>query len=507
MKNKPRVLFVGRDASDAALLDVVFERDAPDCEVVHVGDPITFGREIERADFDLVVCEDGLEWIGGPGVLVEVRARRPSATVVVLTTRGDAPVEADLRRREVVLPKTSASFLELPALLRAALERAAIEASVTRLEPRIRGLLEKSRVGVFRCTLNGRLLDADETFLSILGAASVEQARAMDLGELTPQLPRGFTETGKVYKREEKLQTATGEPLWAAVTEIVNLDEQGMPVLDGLLEDISERKGMESDLSVEASKLARSNEDLRMFASLAAHELKEPLRTIEQSTKVLLEDGQEQRSDDAKQSADLIVGGVKRLQSMIEGLLTLARFGGGSEWVEACDCNELMDEVLDGLKVPIDESGAEVVVKALPTVHADPLQLRLVFRNLVANAVKYSGDAPPRIEVSARQDEEEWVFSVQDEGVGIAPESSERIFDQFARGDEGSGAGLGLAICRQVVERHGGRIWVDSEKGRGATFFFTIPLSSGIRGSDRRDDDGGGPPQKGTPTDARREAG
>lgn len=481
MKSNPRVLFVGSEAADASLVEIVLERAYPNAEVVHVGDPVLFGRELERADFDLVVCDERLDWIGGLGVLVEVRARRPGASVVVLSADESPRRDVGRDQAETVVPKTSAGFLELPGLLAAALDRASSEASNDRLEPRVRDLLERSRVGIFRCSLNGRLIEADETFLGILGVATIDEAQTLGLEELTPQLPRGFTETGKIYKREERIRSASGDSLWVAVTEIVNLDEQGLPVLDGLLEDVTERKSMESGLSTEASKLARSNEDLRMFASLAAHELKEPLRTIEQSTRILLEEASGSDAESAE-SAELVIGGVRRLQSMIEGLLTLARFGGGDEWVEACDCNQLVDEVLDGLRAQIDESKAEVTVKALPTVHADPMQLRLVFRNLVANAVKFSGDLPPEIEVAARQDAEEWVFSVDDRGVGIDPEIADRVFDQFARAGSASGAGLGLAICKQVVERHGGRIWVESEPGEGATFFFTIPLSSGIHG-------------------------
>jgi signal transduction histidine kinase len=333
-------------------------------------------------------------------------------------------------------------------------------------------------------------LDADETFLDILGVESMDAARDLDLSELTPRLPRGFTETGKIYKREQQLDR-NGETVWVALTEVVSLDDEGGPVLDGLLEDISARKGLESGLSGEASKLARSNEELSMFASVAAHELKEPLRTIEQSTRILLEEVADQLGGDAAESAGLVIDGVRRLQSMIEGLLTLARFGGGDDWIEDCDCGALVEEAIESLAARIEESAAKVSVKPLPTVQADPMQLRLVFRNLVANALKFHGEKPPKIEISARQQDEEWVFSVEDHGPGIEPDLSEKVFDRFARTSGSSGAGLGLAICRQVVERHGGRIWVESELEKGSTFFFTLPLSVGLgRRSQENEEDG-----------------
>lgn len=480
MRSHARVLFVGREPADASLLELIFTNEIPSIELVHVADPVSFGRELERGEFDLLVCDEELDWARPTTVLMESRRRCPAAGVVILGGPTDpAGREPAGNEAEAVLPKSSATFLALPERLRASLERREVERSSERLSPRIRGLLERSRVGVFRLSLDGRLLEADETFLHILGARSLEEAQALDLSELSPKLPRGFTESGKVYKREKRLEAADGRSLWVSVTEVVSLDEDGLAVLDGLLEDVGDRKDVEEDLSSEATKLARSNEDLRGFASLAAHELKEPLRTVEQSVGLLVDELGDRLEGDAGRSAEQIVGAVRRLQSMVEGLLTLARFGGGQEWVEECDCNEIVEEVLEELEAPIGESGAKVRVRPLPTVHADPTQLRLLFRNLFSNSIRYRGEAPPRIRVSARQDGEEWIFSVEDEGVGIAPEIEEKLFQRFTRGETGQGAGLGLAIAKQVVERHGGRIWVESEPGEGATFSFTLPLAVG----------------------------
>lgn len=480
MRSRARVVFVGAEPADASLLELVLGRELPSAEIVHVANPVSFGRELERGDFDLLICDEALDWARSTTVLVEARRRCPNCTVVVLGGHGEleSPSEG---AAEIVLPKTSAGFLKLPELLEASLERRRVEDSAERLSPRIRGLLERSRVGLFRLALDGRLIEADETFLRILGAHSLEEAQELDLSELTLKLPRGFSESGKVYKREQRIEGVDGRELWVAVTEVVSLDEEGLVVLDGLLEDIDERREGTEDLSSEASKLARSNQDLSLFASVAAHELKEPLRTIEQSARLLLEDSTVELEGEAVRSAELLVDGVARLQSMIEGLLTLARFGGGREWVEACDCNQIVEEVLAELKGPIEESGAKVRVRPLPTVHADPTQLALLFRNLFSNAIRFRGEAPPRIRVSARQDEERWIFAVEDEGVGIDPEEREHVFERFTRGEAGGGAGLGLAISKQVVERHGGRIWVESEPGEGSTFYFSLPLEASGR--------------------------
>lgn len=483
MSEQARVLFVGHDSADAAILEVVLAKELPDATVAHVADPISFGREIERGEFHLVVVDAAVSWADATSLLVEVRSRKPAASVVVLTEAGpalDSPPEA----REQTLQKSSAAFLAMPGILAAAVERATVEESEAKIDPRLRGLLEQSQFGVFRLSLDGRLLEADRTFLRIVGVKNVDLARRLDLADFMPNLPRGFSESGRVYKREQHFERPDGETIRFALTQVVSLDDGGLPVLDGLIEDLGQREATAADMTAEASKLARSNEDLKMFASVAAHELKEPLRTIEQSTRMLVEDAGGVLDAEGEQSAQLIVRGVRQLQSTIEGLLTLARFGGGGEFVEECDCNAIVEEVLLALKTQIEESEAGIRVKPLPTVRADPTQLGLLFRNLISNALNYHGDEPPKVLVAARQDGDEWVFSVEDQGIGIAPDQAERIFDRFVRGGEGTGAGLGLAICRQVVERHGGRIWVDSELGAGSKFSFTIPLAAAGR-SDR----------------------
>ncbi len=479
MKSNPRVLFVGHDPADASLLELVLARDLPSTEVVHVGDAVSFGREIERAGFDLVVCDERLDWTDGTGILLELGSRHPSIPVVILSAEVKSRrAGADWNPLATRLDKSSASFLKLSEILNAALKHAADERRQARIEPRIRSLLESSRVGVFRCTLAGQLLDADQTLLEILGARSLEEAQLLDLAELTPRLPRGFTETGKLYKSQQSLSGVDGRLIRVAVTELVNLDDHGVPVLDGLLEDVGESETDRSDLR---EKAAESAQDMRRFSSLVAHELKEPLRTIEQSTRMMLQDSKGKLGQAAEESADLVVAGVARLQSLLKGLLTLALGGGEEESVESCDCNDFVSEVLEILRPRVEETQATVTVNALPTVRADPNQLRLLFSNLLSNAVKFHGEKPPSIEVAARQDGEDWIFSIRDDGVGIEPGVADRIFERFVRSGEAAGTGLGLAICKEVVEGHGGRIWVESRPGHGSTFYFTLPLFSTLQ--------------------------
>jgi signal transduction histidine kinase len=476
MKPRVRVLFVGGDRADATVLGLVLDRELAGATVAHVEDPVTLGREVERGEFDLVVCDDRLRWCGAPRVLSEVRSRRPAVPVLILSEADTAFGSTSDGMTQTVLRRSSEAFLRVPDLVRAALERAAGEPGRQGAGPRVLGLLDRSRIGVFRLALDGRLLEADEVFLAIVGAATLDSARQLDLSELVPRLAGEIAEDGKVCKREMRLQ-GVREEVRVAVTALAGRDEEGRPIFDGLLEDIRERQTPAVEPSAETSRLVRSNEDLRLFASLAAHELKEPLRTIEQSTRLLLDDAGPLLRGEVRRSAELVVGGVRRLQSMIEGLLTLARLGASDERAESCDCNQVVSDVLESLRAKLSETGAKVEVKPLPSVRVDATQLRLVFRNLLSNALEFRGDSEPRIRVAALQDGDEWVFSVRDEGTGIDPRDAERIFERFTRLGEGSGAGLGLAICKHVVERHGGRIWVESQPGRGSTFLFTLPLT------------------------------
>jgi light-regulated signal transduction histidine kinase (bacteriophytochrome) len=166
------------------------------------------------------------------------------------------------------------------------------------------------------------------------------------------------------------------------------------------------------------------------------------------------------------------------MHSLINDLLTYSRVGTRGKPLEPTDCEAVFDQSVSNLKVAVEESGARVTHDSLPTVMADSSQLEELFQNLIGNAIKFHGEEPPRVHVSVRPDGNQWVFSVRDNGIGIAPEFAERIFIIFQRlhgNEKYPGTGIGLAVCKKIVECHGGRIWVESELGKGATFYFTLP--------------------------------
>ena len=248
-------------------------------------------------------------------------------------------------------------------------------------------------------------------------------------------------------------------------------------------ERTQELEATNREYAKQAEKLARSNADLERFAYIASHDLKEPLRMVMSFTKLLAKRYKDQLDADADQFIGFAVDGAERMEQLIQDLLTYSRVSAPDKQFQPVDCQAAFTLALINLKTAIEESGAIVTCSALPVVLGDHTQLAQLFQNLIGNAVKYRSATPPTVHVSATRpsmpdDSEEWLFSVRDNGIGIDPQYAERIFVIFQRlhgREQYPGTGVGLAICKKIVERHGGRIWVESQLGQGATFYFTLP--------------------------------
>lgn len=237
---------------------------------------------------------------------------------------------------------------------------------------------------------------------------------------------------------------------------------------------------LEGQRALEATnrELSRSNAELEQFAYVASHDLQEPLRSVSSCLQLLERRYAGQLDARADEFIAHAVAGCQRMRRLIDNLLALSRVNVDSEELQRTDSADVLAQVLANLAHAIEESGATISHDALPIINAAPHMLAQLFQNLISNAIKFRGNHPPVVKISATHHDDHWLFSVADQGIGIDPSHFERIFRLFQRlhsRDEYPGTGFGLAICQKIVSHHGGRIWVESTPGHGATFFFTLP--------------------------------
>lgn len=248
----------------------------------------------------------------------------------------------------------------------------------------------------------------------------------------------------------------------------------------GTITDVHDRKMAEANLKERTDELEAANKELAHFAYVASHDLREPLRKVSNFAELLQKRYEGQLDEKADKYIHYMVDGAHRMGILIDDLLILSRISRAELTLEPVNLESIVQTTLNDLEQLLQEAGGEVTYDSLPTVRANRSQMGQLLQNLLANAVKFRGDDPPRVHVSAQKNDDEWLVSVRDNGIGLDMEHAERIFGIFQRlHGRGSypGTGIGLALCRKIVERHGGRIWVESERGKGSSFYFTLPTS------------------------------
>ena len=239
-----------------------------------------------------------------------------------------------------------------------------------------------------------------------------------------------------------------------------------------------ERQNTQTALRQTAGELERSNQELQQFAYVASHDLQEPLRAVAGYLGLIDERFRDKLDDKGRHHMAGAIEGAERMHTLINDLLDLSRVGTRGGEFQSADFNTVLDMALKNLAAAVEQNHAVVARSPLPTLPVDANQIAMLFQNLIGNAIKFHGERPPEIDVSARWQAGHWVFAVRDNGIGIEPQYYEQIFQIFRRlhtRKQYAGTGIGLAVCKKIVERHGGRIWVQSQPGLGSTFFFTIP--------------------------------
>ncbi|RDI71199.1 PAS domain S-box protein [Halopelagius longus] len=276
---------------------------------------------------------------------------------------------------------------------------------------------------------------------------------------------------------EATILTADGDRIPAEAT-FATIETDGRTEQIGVVRDVSDRKEYRRQLE-------ESNERLEQFAYAASHDLQEPLRMVSSFLRLIERRYADELDEDGREYIEFAVDGADRMRDMIDGLLEYSRVETRGDPFEPVALEAVLSDVCEDLRVRIEETDAEITAEELPRVGGDPNQLRQVFQNLLDNAIEYSGDEPPRVEVAAERDGGEWTISVRDEGIGIDPANADTVFEVFQRlhdREKHPGTGIGLALCERIVERHGGDIWVESELGEGATFSVTLPAIDGADG-------------------------
>ena len=298
---------------------------------------------------------------------------------------------------------------------------------------------------------------------------------------------------GEPWTQQEGVVSCTSQPLVVGkqlLGVLVVLGKRPFPrdtvdtlkvIADSIAQGLK-RRSAEQALAKHAGELARSNADLERFAYVASHDLQEPLRTVASYAQLLVRRYRGKLDQAADEYIGFMVDGATRMKSLIDDLLAYSRISSRPGERTLTDCGELVRRVLPGLKQALHASDVELVLEPLPVVEGDGGQLHQLFQNLLGNALKFRHpDRPLRIRVAAQRQPDHWVFSVEDNGIGIDPQYFERIFIIFQRlhsKAEYPGTGIGLALCKRIVEHHGGRIWVESTPGGGSTFRFSLPASS-----------------------------
>ena len=251
---------------------------------------------------------------------------------------------------------------------------------------------------------------------------------------------------------------------------------------DKLSKEVKIRKQAEQDLKSSNAKLKTSNTELQQFAYVASHDLQEPLRVITSYVQLLAKRYKDKLDPDANDFIGFIEDRTIRMQNMINDLLAFSRISTKGKPLIKSNLEEMVERAISNLKLSIEESGADIKKNDLPTIYGDPSQLIRLFQNLIENAIKFKGEKPLKISIGSRQEKDKWIISVLDNGIGIDPQHSKRIFDIFQTlhpKDDYPGTGIGLAIAKRIVERHKGKIWVESEAGKGTIFYFTLPKRKG----------------------------
>ncbi|MGE5411034.1 MAG: PAS domain S-box protein [Clostridiales bacterium] len=345
-------------------------------------------------------------------------------------------------------------------------------------------------IGAYSTTSDGKILMANPALVEMLGYESFEQLEKRNLEEegyenqnySRDDFKRILEEKGEVKGFESAWLKQNGEIIYVRENARIVKKEGDITYYEGTVEDISDIRNYREKLEKTLKDLERSNEDLEHFAYVASHDLQEPLRVITSYIRLFSQKYKGKLDTKANEYIFMVEDSIKRMQSLITDLLKYARITTSAHKKEPVDFNNLLQDILTDLQLLLTENKVDISISPQPVLTAEPTQMRQLFQNLISNAVKFRHpERRTTIKICSKQTKREWIFTVEDNGIGIDPKHFGRIFMLFQRlhlKEEYPGTGIGLALCKKIVEQHGGKMWVESEPGKGSKFFFTLPVKS-----------------------------
>jgi PAS domain S-box-containing protein len=487
MNNLPRILLIDESPSDRRLATLVLTGELGSLELETVGTAAEFSGALATGQFGLVITEARFSWGDGLEVIRLVREMRPVCPVILFTNETGEELWSETLRLAVdgYVSKSSDGFVRLAEVVRAVFFRTRRKAVASSRDAPYRRLVETLPVGVFVATFEGEILEANPAFASMLGLFDPEEVAWSAFPDLmvdssvADSWRNQMASTRYVGNLDVQLRRADDSLMWARISSWVVEDAgSGMRHIQGIVEETGDYHATQEELAGQTESLASSNEELEQFAYVVSHDLQQPLSVVSSYLELLDDSAREKLEEEEESYLDRASAAAVKVQEMVDAVLGYARIDTrGGEFLEV-DLEAVLEGVKDTLWKEMTCAKAEITSDGLPLVTADQAQMEQLLSNLISNALKFSGSGPARIHLAVEERETEWEVSVRDTGIGIVPEAADRIFVMFQRlhtEKEYPGTGIGLAICKRIVDRHGGRIWVESEPERGATFYFTIP--------------------------------
>lgn len=487
----PHILIIDDNPDDRLLVHRELEREfSSSLQVTEIGDESQLEQALAINNFDLVITDYQLCWNNGLHVLLSIKSHYPSCPVIMFTSTGneEIAVEAMKSGLDDYIIKSQKHYLRLALAARSSLARAKAEHQVSRLENRLQSLLNKLNVGVFRCTIEGRILEGNNAFLRLLNLETVSETQMLDLRQLFWQ-QENLIEQQLQQSKEIALHQKNGKVKWIKLSQTL-ITTEDEPFIEGIIEDVTEQKEAETalqklneQLEVRVQERTADLEDvieqLKMFVDSVSHDLRAPLRSIQGFAEALLEDYISSLDPKAQNYLQRLASAADLTNTLIDNLLDYSKLSRIELQLEPIDINVILSQVLAQMEEELQQKQAEVdVINSLPTALGHYTTCIQIFTNLVSNAIKFvPPNVQPKVIIRAETNQNNFILWIEDNGIGIKPEYHDKIFGVFERlhGVESyPGTGIGLAMVRKGVERMNGRCGVDSELGKGSKFWIQL---------------------------------